>query len=417
MSLDASLLLEPGRELQAPTDLLSNSGQSKTGLPGFRTHTCTLLQKEWKIKWKRWTGSSRTCCRCTCSCCRRCPSVPTGFVCEVIFPLLVLIPLCYMAYSCTHPDDPWDGCVRASVGGWGGSIPQRLLNDGVTHCNQPDPPPPPPYDPNDPYPDQPDQMTCNSWPQYARKAGSFLDLMLTLQSAGLKLAWVTKDPADRPKLDRMIRWISQRWYPGFAGLLPPTLNNTGDGSAVKMCYTFGNNQYGGYLNYDQVDHNCDSYYDSARKPECCTGVETYGSFEELMIPSVRTEADLLSYLDHFDVISYADEAQGGPGLMWAAVVFEKLGSGDGSPGSHGDWQYTIRMNSSSSLPDTTSITTLNGCTGYGIGCPEDSNGNAGAYLLRSTSYSVYSVQYCTVQEGHIRSLIHRFCIEILYCCD
>jgi hypothetical protein len=205
--------------------------------------------------------------------------------------------------------------------------------------------------------------------------------MLTLQSAGLKLAWVTKDPADRPKLDRMIRWISQHWYPGFAGLLPPTLNSTGDGSAVKMCYTIGD-QYSGYLNYDQVDHNC--YYNSAQKPECCTGVETYGSFEELMIPSVRTEADLLSYLDRFDVISYADEAQGGPGLMWAAIVFEKLGSGDGSPGSHGDWQYTIRMNSSD-LPDTTSTTTLNGCTGYGIGCPEDSNGNAGAYLLRSTS--------------------------------
>lgn len=353
-------------QLQVSTEALelADTNQAKTGLPGFRTHTSALLQKEWKIKWKRWTGSSRTCCRCTCSCCRRCPSVPTGFLCEVIFPLLVLAPLCYMAYSCTHPRNEWDGCAQVTVGGWGGSIPQPLQNDGVTRCNQPDPPPNNPYDPPDV------QMSCNAWPQYASKPGSFLDLMLTLQSAGLKLAWVTKDPADRPKLDRMIRWISRNWYPGFANLLPRSVNSTVDG-AVKMCYSLGTDHRYNYLNYDQFDQKCD--YDSGQTPECCTGAENYGSFGDFMIPSLRTEADLLSYLDKFDVTSYADVAQGGPGLMWAAVVFQKLGSGDGSPGSPGDWQYTIRMNSSTTLPDTTSITTLNGCTGYGIGCTDDNN--------------------------------------------
>ena len=62
--------------------------------------------------------------------------------------------------------------------------------------------------------------------------------------------------------------------------------------------------------------------------------------------------------------------------MWAAVVFDKLGSGDGSPGSSGDWEYTIRLNTSSSysIPDTSDMTTLNGCTGYGAGCAGDGDG-------------------------------------------
>ena len=362
---------------------------SKAALPGFRVHTAALLEKNWRLKRQRWTGDRIE--KCPCAFGRPC-CFPCGFFCEVIFPLLVLLPMCYTAYSCIHPSYECDtGCASSLVGGWGGSIPQALQKQGITQCNQPDvdpnnPPPPPPPPPNNCY-NGGTSMSCSAWTDSGKSTqiGSFLQVMLSLQAAGLKLAWVTEDAKDRPKLNTMIKWVSKEWYPGLGHVLPQTLNSSdiaGDGSnPKKMCYEriigqSSNNilGYGQNGKWGGDSGSCSQYGNNdPNDPACCMGADILGSFADLQMPTLQTVADLNNYLDHFDY-DYADA--GGPGLIWGAVVFHSLGSTDGSPGSPGDWEYTIRLNSSN-VPDTGSVLTLTGCADqYGgqLGC---SGGNVG----------------------------------------
>lgn len=94
------------------------AGSMAPPVAGFRTHTATLFAKNWQLKKRQWW---------TACCCFKgwCPCA--GF-CEVVFPLLVCLPLVFAKYKCG------DTCVSFTVGGWGGNIPQPVITAGATAC-------------------------------------------------------------------------------------------------------------------------------------------------------------------------------------------------------------------------------------------------------------------------------------------
>lgn len=374
------------------TALIPDGGAPRPGIspvavqPGFRVHTAVLLEKNWLLKRQRWFSGL---CRGKSPCGCHCPGLPCGFMCEILFPLLIFLPICYGAYTCLHPSYSGGGCQKYTVGGWGGNVNPSVVGANGPHarqsvdgglCSQPDDAPPPPPGSSDYY----SATRCTAWTGQATPATSFAAVMTVLQWARLKMAWVVEDPKDRPKLDKMISYISQQWYPGLGLHLPENDTRTG----TKVCYEglvgqLDYSVFGSLLGYDQyralsgqsVHGTCSPYgYGNTEDPGCCLGSGELGSFEDLQMPSLKTEADLKKYLDEF---SYDYAEPGGPGLLWGAVVFRQLGSGDGSEGSAGDWDYTIRLNGSAlyNMPSTDSVSTVASCSseyGDALACARSS---------------------------------------------
>ena len=274
-------------------------------MPGFKTHTATLLRKNWQLKKRQWWAAC-CCFKGWCPC--------AGF-CEVVFPLLIMLPLVFAKYKCG------DTCLIFTVGGWGGNIPQVVVEQqGVTACEDQTHPGGSSHDGN--------KMTCNAWTETTVQAGSFFNVMNCISSVDLTLAIIVGDPADRAKRQKMIDFISQNWYPGLD--IPKNLT-----CFNQMCESLES-----LVSYD-IAEQC---YSGANK--CCS--QPQKSFKQLVNSQIETASDLDRYLDGWDN-TYADV--GGKGLIWGAVIFTKMGSGDGGPGSQGDWEYTIRLNSSS-VPST-----------------------------------------------------------------
>ena len=216
--------------------------------------------------------------------------------------------------------------LQFDVGGWGGYIPDNAIQDGVTNCQQ-----------------GVDGMYCEAWTDTKLQAGSFFNIMACMSTMDLKLALVSKDPQDAHKLETMINHISDNWYPGLN--LPPLLyqvdvhgNRTALGPpcySTQICRQNQGQILGGWT------------WDS--KPDETHCAKPDKSFKE-MVMTLRTESELNSYLENYGK-SPAQER--GEGFVWGAVIFSSMGSGDGSPGSAGDWEYTIRLNSTGTLLPST----------------------------------------------------------------
>lgn len=313
--MESPLLLEQvPRELEAEDAM--QPAYAARPMPGFKTHTATLLHKNWQLKKRQWW---------TACCCFKgwCPCA--GF-CEVVFPLLIMIPLVFAKYECG------DTCLLFTVGGWGGQIPEVFVQRGVTACE----------DQTHPGWNEDSKMTCNSWTGTTVQASSFFDIMSCISSVDLTLAIVVENPADKVKRQKMVDYISEQWYPGLD--IPANLTEP-DGTPLcfdNMCQ----NKLRSLVGYEFANR-CQSYAGDDTAARCCS--QPQKSFKQLVNGNLETASDLDSFLKNWDN-TYADE--GGQGLIWGAVIFTKMGSGEGGPGGDGDWEYTIRLNSSSSVPGT-----------------------------------------------------------------
>ena len=353
-TMQESLLEQGGGAGIAPVPVVA-----AVQLPGFRAHCWTLFCKNWKLKRLQWNGLC--CLRC---CFSACPvPLPCAGCCELIFPLLILLPLLFAKYKCGET------CVIFNVGGWGGHIPSAVgVQEGATACHDAT------HVPGASDSSLSDtQMSCNAWTDSLLQAGSFTNVMNCLAVADLRLALVTENPADRPKLDKMIHWIDSKWYPGLD--LPANLT-TEDGAQVTPCYSGICQNLQDVVGYERSER-CNN----GGCGGCCP--KRLPSFSELQMPTLKTENDLNDYLKNWDTAS----AEPG-GLIWGAVIFHTLGS-DGSAGGSGDWSYSIRLNATDTVPTSGATTSI----------------------FKSRAYSPETAQYDSSGFSALQLLIDRYIVN------
>ena len=301
-----------------PVDTRQVTGRVFDADPGFIAHTVSLYKKNWLLKKRQWAGG---CCISGCNifCCAKktqggtAPAAaagsccPCAFICEVILPILLILPLVIGKMECG------DLCIGLTVGGWGGRIPQSSVVAGVHDCV-----------------DGVNGARCDTWLDHHDQANSFFDVLQCMHVSGHRFALVADDAADAPKLDRIAEWISTNWYPEFTAAQGYNSGGSdgrpaGVSSQLQSCV------------FDPWEgrQNCNQGSNTTRLP----------SFAQLRHPSLTTSDQLQSY-----VKSKSYGIAGGEGYLWGAFVFHSI-PGDGSNGTAGDWDYSIRLNSTA-VPGT-----------------------------------------------------------------
>eukprot|EP01050_Picozoa_sp_SAG11_P020957 SAG11_NODE_3634_length_2322_cov_1.922627_1_plen_258_part_00 len=177
--------------LEPSTELTANSGSAAVAavvpalsdVPGFEVHFTALFQKNWRLKKRQWLGGCP--CRCECPC-------PCAFICEMLLPIILFLPLVLGKYKCGET------CIGVTVGGWGGHIPRQDAMAGVLDCV-----------------DGVNGASCDDWVEHHDQATSFADMMACMQLQNVKFAIVADNEEDGPKLASMTTWISNNWYPAI----------------------------------------------------------------------------------------------------------------------------------------------------------------------------------------------------------